>query len=192
MVRRSPSQNPGMSAMTMARMPPLDCCSDAEADDPDRDRGVRPGKRAFDIYSRLLEKGYFFGEADQRFGQSHRCSNAFPEAEDPEKDIYGHQLPGGSVCDGLESSARCNIRPDITVCVGLAASMGAFFCVAGEGQAQRSSALAHHDPSASWGSRGQASDVRIQLMKSSSSGWRSRIGVANRATPRSHSTGHRS
>ena len=90
----------------------------------------------------------------------------FLEAEDPEKDIYMYiNSPGGSVYDGLGIfDTMQHVKPDIhTVCVGLAASMGAFLLAAGT-QGKRSS-LRHsrimiHQPLG--GARGQASDIRIQ------------------------------
>ena len=90
----------------------------------------------------------------------------FLEAEDPEKDIYLYiNSPGGSVYDGLGIfDTMQHIKPDVhTVCVGLAASMGAFLLCAGT-RGKRSS-LTHsrimiHQPLG--GARGQASDIRIQ------------------------------
>ena len=90
----------------------------------------------------------------------------FLEAEDPEKDIYLYiNSPGGSVYDGLGIfDTMQHIKPDVhTVCVGLAASMGAFLLCAGA-KGKRSS-LQHsrimiHQPLG--GARGQASDIRIQ------------------------------
>ena len=90
----------------------------------------------------------------------------FLEAEDPEKDIFMYiNSPGGSVYDGLGIfDTMQHIKPDVqTVCVGLAASMGAFLLCAGT-KGKRSS-LTHsrimiHQPLG--GARGQASDIRIQ------------------------------
>ena len=90
----------------------------------------------------------------------------FLEAEDPEKDIYLYiNSPGGSVYDGLGIfDTMQHIKPDVhTVCVGLAASMGAFLLCAGT-KGKRSS-LQHsrimiHQPLG--GAQGQASDIRIQ------------------------------
>jgi ATP-dependent Clp protease protease subunit len=90
----------------------------------------------------------------------------FLEAEDPDKDIYLYiNSPGGSVYDGLGIfDTMQHIKPDVhTVCVGLAASMGAFLLCAGT-KGKRSS-LTHsrimiHQPLG--GARGQASDIRIQ------------------------------
>ena len=90
----------------------------------------------------------------------------FLEAEDPEKDIFLYiNSPGGSVYDGLGIfDTMQHIKPDVqTVCVGLAASMGAFLLCAGA-KGKRSS-LTHsrimiHQPLG--GAQGQASDIRIQ------------------------------
>ena len=89
------------------------------------------GERAFDIYSRLLrERIVFLGQ--QVTAESSNLIVAqmlFLEAEDPEKDIFLYiNSPGGSVYDGLGIFDTMNhIKPDVsTICVGLAASMGAF------------------------------------------------------------------
>ena len=90
----------------------------------------------------------------------------FLEADDPEKDIFLYiNSPGGSVYDGLGIfDTMQHVKPDIhTVCVGLAASMGAFLLCAGA-KGKRSSLLHSrimiHQPLG--GARGQASDIRIQ------------------------------
>ena len=90
----------------------------------------------------------------------------FLEAEDPEKDIYMYiNSPGGSVYDGLGIfDTMQHVKPDIhTVCVGLAASMGAFLLAAGtkgKRSSLRHSRIMIHQPLG--GARGQASDIRIQ------------------------------
>ena len=90
----------------------------------------------------------------------------FLEAEDPEKDIYMYiNSPGGSVYDGLGIfDTMQHVNPDIhTVCVGLAASMGAFLLAAGtkgKRSSLRHSRIMIHHPLG--GARGQASDIRIQ------------------------------
>ena len=94
------------------------------------------GERAFDIYSRLLrERIIFLGEAVTSDSANRIVAQMlFLEAEDPEKDIYLYiNSPGGSVYDGLGIfDTMQHIRPDVqTVCVGLAASMGAFLLCAG-------------------------------------------------------------
>ena len=123
---------------------------------------------AFDIYSCLLrERIIFLGEAVTNDSANRIVAQLlFLEAEDPEKDIYLYlNSPGGSVYDGLGIfDTMQHIKPDVhTVCVGLAASMGAFLLCAGA-KGKRSS-LQHsrimiHQPLG--GAQGQASDIRIQ------------------------------
>ena len=90
----------------------------------------------------------------------------FLEAEDPDKDIYMYiNSPGGSVYDGLGIfDTMQHVKPAIhTVCVGLAASMGAFLLAAGtkgKRSSLRHSRIMIHQPLG--GARGQASDIRIQ------------------------------
>jgi len=126
------------------------------------------GERAFDIYSRLLrERIIFLGEPVTAESANRVVAQLlFLEAEDPEKDIFLYiNSPGGSVYDGLGIfDTMQHIKPDVqTVCLGLAASMGAFLLAAGA-KGKRSS-LTHsrimiHQPLG--GARGQASDIRIQ------------------------------
>ncbi len=126
------------------------------------------GERAFDIYSRLLrERIIFLGETVTAESANRVVAQLlFLEAEDPEKDVFLYiNSPGGSVYDGLGIfDTMQHIKPDVqTVCVGLAASMGAFLLCAGT-PGKRSS-LSHsrimiHQPLG--GARGQASDIRIQ------------------------------
>jgi len=126
------------------------------------------GERAFDIYSRLLrERIIFLGEPVTNDSANRIVAQLlFLEAEDPDKDIYLYiNSPGGSVYDGLGIfDTMQHVKPDVhTVCVGLAASMGAFLLCAGK-KGKRSS-LQHsrimiHQPLG--GARGQASDIRIQ------------------------------
>ncbi len=126
------------------------------------------GEKAFDIYSRLLrERIIFLGEPVTNEAANRIVAQLlFLEAEDPEKDIFLYiNSPGGSVYDGLGIfDTMQHVRPDVhTVCVGLAASMGAFLLCAGA-KGKRSS-LQHsrimiHQPLG--GARGQASDIRIQ------------------------------
>ena len=126
------------------------------------------GERAFDIYSRLLrERIVFLGEPVTSESANRIVAQLlFLEAEDPEKDIYLYiNSPGGSVYDGLGIfDTMQHIKPDVhTVCVGLAASMGAFLLCAGT-KGKRSS-LTHSRimiPPPLGGARGQASDIRIQ------------------------------
>ena len=126
------------------------------------------GERAFDIYSRLLrERIVFLGEPVTSDSANRIVAQLlFLEAEDPEKDIFLYiNSPGGSVYDGLGIfDTMQHVKPDVhTVCVGLAASMGAFLLCAGT-KGKRSSLLHSrimiHQPLG--GARGQASDIRIQ------------------------------
>jgi ATP-dependent Clp protease protease subunit len=126
------------------------------------------GDRAFDIYSRLLRERIVF------LGQEVRDENAnlvvaqllFLEAEDPEKDIYLYiNSPGGSVSAGLGIFDTMNqIRPDVsTICIGLAASMGAFLLSAGAKGKRMilpNSRIMIHQPLG--GAQGQATDIEIQ------------------------------
>ena len=126
------------------------------------------GDRAFDIYSRLLRERIVF------LGQEVRDENAnlvvaqllFLEAEDPEKDMYLYiNSPGGSVSAGLGIFDTMNqIRPDVsTICIGLAASMGAFLLSAGTKGKRMSlpnSRIMIHQPLG--GAQGQATDIEIQ------------------------------
>ena len=126
------------------------------------------GERAFDIYSRLLrERIIFLGETVTSDSANRIVAQMlFLEAEDPEKDIYLYiNSPGGSVYDGLGIfDTMQHIAPDVqTVCVGLAASMGAFLLCAGtpgKRSSLRHSRIMIHQPLG--GARGQASDIRIQ------------------------------
>ncbi len=126
------------------------------------------GEKAFDIYSRLLrERIVFLGEPVTSDSANRIVAQLlFLEAEDPDKDIFLYiNSPGGSVYDGLGIfDTMQHVKPDIhTVCVGLAASMGAFLLCAGA-KGKRSSLLHSrimiHQPLG--GARGQASDIRIQ------------------------------
>ena len=126
------------------------------------------GERAFDIYSRLLrERIVFLGEPVTSDSANRIVAQLlFLAADDPDKDIFLYiNSPGGSVYDGLGIfDTMQHVKPDIhTVCVGLAASMGAFLLCAGA-KGKRSSLLHSrimiHQPLG--GARGQASDIRIQ------------------------------
>ena len=126
------------------------------------------GEKAFDIYSRLLrERIIFLGEPVTNDSANRIVAQLlFLEAEDPDKDIFLYiNSPGGSVYDGLGIfDTMQHVKPDVhTVCVGLAASMGAFLLCAGA-KGKRSSLLHSrimiHQPLG--GARGQASDIRIQ------------------------------
>ncbi|MCG8361973.1 MAG: ATP-dependent Clp endopeptidase proteolytic subunit ClpP [Pseudanabaenales cyanobacterium] len=126
------------------------------------------GERAFDIYSRLLrERIVFLGqEVTSESANLIVAQMLFLEAEDPEKDIYIYiNSPGGSVTAGLGIYDTMNhIRPDVcTICVGLAASMGAFLLSAGKKGKRMSlpnSRVMIHQPLG--GAQGQATDIEIQ------------------------------
>jgi len=125
-------------------------------------------ERVFDIYSRLFrERIIFLGEqVTSETANRIVAQLLFLEAEDPDKDIYMYiNSPGGSVYDGLGIfDTMQHVKPDIhTVCVGLAASMGAFLLAAGtkgKRSSLRHSRIMIHQPLG--GARGQASDIRIQ------------------------------
>jgi len=124
-------------------------------------------ERVFDIYSRLLrERIIFLGEQVTSDTANRIVAQLlFLEAEDPEKDIYMYiNSPGGSVYDGLGIfDTMQHVKPDIhTVCVGLAASMGAFLLAAGtkgKRSSLRHSRIMIHQPLG--GAHGQASDIEI-------------------------------
>ena len=126
------------------------------------------GERAFDIYSRLLrDRIVFLGQqVNDEIANLVVAQLLFLEAEDPEKDIYLYiNSPGGSVSAGLGIFDAMNqVRPDVcTICLGLAASMGAFLLSAGEKGKRMSlphSRIMIHQPLG--GARGQATDIEIQ------------------------------
>jgi ATP-dependent Clp protease, protease subunit len=126
------------------------------------------GERAFDIYSRLLRDRIIFlgDQVTSDLANLIVAQLLFLEAEDPEKDIYLYiNSPGGSVSAGMGIFDTMNqIRPDVcTVCMGFAASMGAFLLSAGA-QGKRmslpSSRIMIHQPLG--GAQGQATDIAIQ------------------------------
>jgi ATP-dependent Clp protease protease subunit len=126
------------------------------------------GERAFDIYSRLLrERIIFLGTAiDDVVANSIVAQLLFLDAEDPEKDIQLYiNSPGGSVYAGMAIYDTIQqIRPDVvTICFGLAASMGAFLLTAGAAGKRMSlpdSRIMIHQPLG--GAQGQAIDIEIQ------------------------------
>ena len=126
------------------------------------------GERGFDIYSRLLrDRIVFLGSAiDDNVANVVVAQLLFLERENPDADISLYiNSPGGSVTAGMAiydtmNYVRCQVR---TVCIGMAASMGAFLLMAGEkGKrlALPNSEVMIHQPSG--GAQGQATDVRIQ------------------------------
>ncbi|MDJ0675717.1 MAG: ATP-dependent Clp endopeptidase proteolytic subunit ClpP [Calothrix sp. MO_167.B42] len=126
------------------------------------------GERAFDIYSRLLrERIIFLGTPiDDNISNSIVAQLLFLDAEDPEKDIQLYiNSPGGSVTAGMAIYDTIQqIRPDVvTICFGLAASMGAFLLTAGAAGKRMSlpdSRIMIHQPLG--GAQGQAVDIEIQ------------------------------
>jgi ATP-dependent Clp protease, protease subunit len=126
------------------------------------------GERAFDIYSRLLrDRIVFLGQpVTDELANLIVAQLLLLEAEDPEKDIYLYiNSPGGSVSAGMGIFDAMNqVRPDVcTICMGLAASMGAFLLSAGEKGKRMSlpnSRIMIHQPLG--GAQGQATDIEIQ------------------------------
>ena len=126
------------------------------------------GERAFDIFSRLLrERIIFLGtEVNDNVASVMMSQLLFLEAEDPQKDIYVYiNSPGGSVTSGMAIYDTIqHVRPDVsTICMGLAASMGAFLLTGGTKGKRLSlpnSRIMIHQPLG--GARGQAVDIEIQ------------------------------
>ena len=126
------------------------------------------GERAFDIYSRLLrERIIFLGSGiDDQVADAMVAQLLFLEAEDPEKDIQIYvNSPGGSVTAGLAIyDTMQQVAPDVvTICYGLAASMGAFLLsggTKGKRLALPNARIMIHQPLG--GAQGQAVDIEIQ------------------------------
>jgi ATP-dependent Clp protease protease subunit len=126
------------------------------------------GERSYDIYSRLLKDRIIMlsGEVNDAVASSIVAQMLFLEAQEPEKDIYFYiNSPGGVVTAGMAIFDTMNyIRPDVvTICIGQAASMGAFLLSSGE--SGKRYALPHarimiHQPLG--GAQGQATDIAIQ------------------------------
>ncbi len=125
------------------------------------------GERAFDIYSRLLKERVVFlvGPVDDNSANLIVAQLLFLESENPDKDIHFYiNSPGGSVTAGMAIYDTMQfIKPAVsTLCIGQAASMGAFLLAAGE-KGKRfclpNSRVMIHQPSA--GFQGQASDIEI-------------------------------
>jgi ATP-dependent Clp protease, protease subunit len=129
------------------------------------------GERSYDIYSRLLkERIIFLGtEVNDTISDLIIAQLLFLEADDPDKDIQIYiNSPGGSVSAGFAIYDTMQyIKPDVsTICVGRAASMGAFLLAAGEKGKRFSlpnSDIMIHQPLG--GTQGQAEDIRIQAEK---------------------------
>ena len=126
------------------------------------------GERSYDIYSRLLEDRVIFltGEINDAVADTVVAQLIFLEAKDPNKDICLYiNSPGGSVTAGLAIYDTMNyIKCDVsTICIGLAASMGAFLLSSGargKRYALPNSEIMIHQPLG--GAQGQASDIKIQ------------------------------
>lgn len=126
------------------------------------------GERSYDIYSRLLEDRIIFltGEIDDNVANIIVAQLIFLEGKNPDKDIFLYiNSPGGSVSAGLAiydtiQYIKCNVQ---TICIGLAASMGAFLLASGtkgKRYALPNSEVMIHQPLG--GAQGQASDIQIQ------------------------------
>jgi len=126
------------------------------------------GERAFDIYSRLLKDRIIFlvGPVEDQVANLVVAQMLYCESENPDKDIHLYiNSPGGSVTAGMAiydtmQFVRCNVS---TMCIGQAASMGAFLLAAGargKRYALPNSRMMLHQPAG--GSRGVAADIEIQ------------------------------
>ena len=126
------------------------------------------GERSYDIFSRLLKERIIIigDEINQNTASLVVAQLLFLAAEDPDKDINIYiNSPGGSVTDGFAIFDTMNhIKPDVsTICMGMAASMGAFLLAAGaKGKrfALPNSEIMIHQPIG--GAKGQATDIKIQ------------------------------
>jgi ATP-dependent Clp protease protease subunit len=126
------------------------------------------GERSYDLYSRLLRDRIVFlsGEVNDDSASSIVAQFLFLESQDPQKDIYFYiNSPGGVITSGMAIYDTMNyIKPDVvTICIGQAASMGAFLL--SSGTKGKRYALPHarimiHQPLG--GARGQATDIEIQ------------------------------
>jgi len=126
------------------------------------------GERSYDIYSRLLKDRVIFltGPVEDHMANLVVAQLLFLESENPDKDIHLYiNSPGGSVSAGLSIYDTMEfIRPDVsTMCIGQAASMGAFLLnggAKGKRMALQHARMMIHQPSG--GAQGQASDIEIQ------------------------------
>ncbi len=129
------------------------------------------GERSYDIYSKLLKDRIIFlgDEVNDATAGLVVAQLLFLEAEDPDKDIYLYiNSPGGSITAGMAIYDTMQyIKPDVsTICIGMAASMGAFLLAAGEkGKrfALPNSEVMIHQPLG--GTRGQATDIEIHAKR---------------------------
>ena len=129
------------------------------------------GERTFDIYSRLLNDRIIFlsGEVNDAASSSIVAQMLYLEAQDPDKDIQFYiNSPGGSVTAGMAiydtmQYIKCDVA---TICVGMAASMGAFLLSAGakgKRMALPNAEIMIHQPSA--GTQGQITDMAIHMKR---------------------------
>ena len=126
------------------------------------------GERSYDIYSRLLKDRIIMlsGEINDQVASTVVAQLLFLEAEDPDKDIYLYiNSPGGVITSGMSIYDTMNyIKPDVcTICIGQAASMGAFLLssgVKGKRYSLPHSRVMIHQPLG--GAQGQATDIQIQ------------------------------
>ncbi|TFB24327.1 ATP-dependent Clp endopeptidase proteolytic subunit ClpP [Filobacillus milosensis] len=129
------------------------------------------GERAYDIYSRLLKDRIIMlgGPVDDNIANSIVAQMLFLAAEDPEKDISLYiNSPGGSITAGMAIYDTMQfIKPHVsTICVGMAASMGAFLLAAGEPGKRYglpNSEVMIHQPLG--GTQGQATDIQIHAKR---------------------------
>lgn len=129
------------------------------------------GERSYDIYSRLLKDRIIMlsGEVNDQVASSIVAQLLFLEAQDPDKDIYFYiNSPGGVITSGLSMYDTMNyIKPDVvTICIGQAASMGAFLLssgVKGKRYALPNARIMIHQPSG--GAQGQSTDIQIQAQE---------------------------
>ncbi len=143
------------------------------------DQSNNGGERTYDIYSRLLEDRIIFltGEVTDQVANTIVAQLLFLEAKAPDKDIYFYiNSPGGSITAGMAIFDTMNyIKCDVvTICIGLAASMGAFLLSSGakgKRYALPNSEIMIHQPLG--GAQGQATDIKIRaelILK-----WRERL-----------------
>ncbi|PHS32215.1 MAG: ATP-dependent Clp endopeptidase, proteolytic subunit ClpP [Sulfurovum sp.] len=129
------------------------------------------GERSYDIYSRLLKDRIIMlsGEVNDQVASTIVAQFLFLEAQDPDKDIYFYiNSPGGVITSGLSMFDTMNyIKPDIvTICMGQAASMGAFLLACGtpgKRYALPNARIMIHQPSG--GAQGQSTDIQIQAQE---------------------------
>ncbi|MBQ9992141.1 MAG: ATP-dependent Clp endopeptidase proteolytic subunit ClpP, partial [Firmicutes bacterium] len=129
------------------------------------------GERSYDIYSRLLKDRVIFlgSQVDDAVANSIIAQMLFLEADDPDKDIKLYiNSPGGSITAGMAiyDTMQYLTCPVSTICLGMAASMGAFLLAAGDpGKrfALPNSEIMIHQPSG--GTQGQATDIEIQAKR---------------------------